>query len=189
MMCRDNGWVNEGRNRSVQLTFGSFSPVKVTYDVGNNKVLDIVPTWKPLTLPPNPYQGKPVWIWRNGRRAYKIYLDYPDLKDSDYPILPTGWDDDTTGTIGAMSSASSIKSSRHEKKKQKVLPEHYVSQKAIDDLCRRAKTVQPTLNDFQVELKTLKQYTRTLDSRLSSVEAQLTRAQKRSSGGIGAAEK
>lgn len=58
-----------------------------------------------------------------------------------------------------MSSASSIKSSRHEKKKEKVLP---VSQKAIDYFIDCYAAVLPTLNDFQAELKTLKQYTRTL---------------------------
>ncbi|GAB2249584.1 hypothetical protein Droror1_Dr00012943 [Drosera rotundifolia] len=70
------------------------------------------------------------------------------------------------------------------KEKTKVLPEHYVSQKAIDDLCRRAKTVHPTVNYFHGELKSLQQYTRSLDSRLSSLETQVRRASQQSDGGI-----
>lgn len=81
------------------------------------------------------------------------------------------------GSIEETSSELSMRSKK--KEKTKVLPEHYVSQKAIDDLCRRAKTVHPTVNDFHGELKSLQQYTRSLYSRLSSLETQVRRASLR----------
>ncbi len=87
------------------------------------------------------------------------------------------------GSIEETSSELSMRSKK--KEKTKVLPEHYVSQKAIDDLCRRAKTVHPTVNYFHGELKSLQQYTRSLDSRLSSLETKVRRASQRSDGGIG----
>ncbi|GFS28758.1 hypothetical protein Acr_00g0003710 [Actinidia rufa] len=98
----------------------------------------------------------------------------------------TSDDGDTFKCRGNCLSSSDSSSSESSKKKEKtkVLPEHYVSQKAIDDLCRRAKTVHPTVNDFHGELKSLQQYTRSLDSRLSSLETQVRRASQRSDGGI-----